>query len=104
MADEDVQRIEVRAQTVEELRAFLDGSNLDLGCRPAVRREAGELVVDVYATMTALNGLRAARSAAGVRLTVVENATEIGRARQAEVGRGNRFATRQAVRGLGIKE
>ncbi len=38
MSDEDVHRIELRAQTVQELRGFLDGAELDLGCRPAVRR------------------------------------------------------------------
>ena len=59
--DEDVHRIELRAQTVEELRSFLDGAaDLDLGCRPAVRRQpSGELVVEVYATMPQLDRLRA---------------------------------------------
>jgi len=39
-----------------------------------------------------------------VTMTVVENASEVGRARQSEVGSGNRFAARMAPRGLGIKE
>ena len=81
MSDEDVHRIELRAQTVEELRSFLDGTDLDLGCRPAVRRRSGELVVEVYATTPQVNGLRASRSASGVTLKVIENATEAGRAR-----------------------
>jgi hypothetical protein len=51
MADEDVYRIEIQAQTVEELRSFLDGMDVDFGCHPAVRRQSGELVVEVYATM-----------------------------------------------------
>jgi hypothetical protein len=104
MADEDVYRIELRAQTVEELRSFLDGSELDLGCRPAARRQSGELVVEAYATMPQLDGLRTSRSASGVVLNVVENATQTGRARQAEVGSRNRFSARQAPSGLGIKE
>src|SRR3954453_12225723 len=105
MADEDVHRIELRAQTVEELRSFLDGTDLDLGCRPAVRRQpSGELVVEVYATMPQLDRLRATRSASGVSVSVVENATQTGRARQAEVGPQNRFSGRQAPSGLGIKE
>jgi hypothetical protein len=104
MADEDVHRIEIRAQTVEELRAFLDGSDVDLGCRPAVRRQAGEFVVEVYATLPQVNRLQVARSAAGVTLHIVENATQTGRARQAEVSAGNRFSSRQVLRGLGIKE
>ena len=94
MSDEDVHRIELRAQTVEELRSFLDGADLDLGCRPAVRRQSGELVVEVYATMPQVDRLRASRSASGVTVSVVENATQTGRARQAEVGSGNRFSGR----------
>jgi hypothetical protein len=104
MADEDVHRIQVRAQTVEELRSFLDGADLDLGCRPVVRRESGALVAEVYATMPQIERLRAARSALRVTVSVVENATQTGRARQAEVSPGNRFSSRQALSGLGIKE
>jgi hypothetical protein len=104
MSDEDVHRIELRAQTVEELRSFLDGADLDLGCRPAVRRQSGGLVVDVYATMPQVGRLRATRSASGVTVSVVENATETGRARQAEVGSGNRLARGLVPRGLGVKE
>lgn len=102
--DEDVHRIEIRAQTVEALRSFLDGMDVDLGCRPAVRRQSGELVVEVYATMPQVNRLQVARSASGVTLNIVENATQTGRARQAEVSSGNRFSSRQALSGLGIKE
>jgi hypothetical protein len=104
MADEDLHRIEIRAQTVEELRSFLDGTDVDLGCRPAVRRQSGELVVEVYATMPQINKLRAARSASGITLNVIENATQTGRARQAEVSSRNRFSGRQVLSGLGIKE
>ena len=107
MADDDVHRIKLRAKTLEELRAFLDGSDFDLGCRPVVRREGDDFVAEVYAPLPALDRLRTARAARGVAavdVTVVENASEVGRARQAEVGSGNRFATRQVIRGLGVKE
>jgi hypothetical protein len=104
MADDDVHRIKLRAQSVEELRSFLDGTDLDLGCRPVVRREGSEYVVEVYAPIPQIERVRGARSASGVTMTVVENASEVGRARQAEVGSGNRFAARQAPSGLGIKE
>jgi hypothetical protein len=104
MADDDVHRIKLRAQTLEELRSFLDGSNLDLGCRPVVRREGNDFVVEVYGPLPDLDRLRSARSVSAVDVTVVENASEVGRSRQAEVGSGNRFAARQAPRGLGIKE
>jgi hypothetical protein len=104
MADEDLHRIELRAQTVEELRSFLDGADLDLGCRPAARKRGGELVVEAYATMPQISGLQASRNASGVTVRIVENATEVGRARQSEVGSGNRLSRQQPFRGLGIKE
>ena len=106
MADDDVHRIKVRAGTVEELRAFLDDSEMDFGCRPVARREGGGIVAEVYATLPQVERLRSARAAmGGVSISVVENASEVGRARQAEVGSGNRFAARSATpRGLGIKE
>jgi len=110
MPDQDIHRIELRAKSIDELRSFLHGTNLDLGCRPAVRHESGDFVMDVYGTMPQLDGARAARSVTGVSMRVVENATQTGRARQAEVGTGNRFANaaraagRQPPRGLGIKE
>ena len=106
MADDDVHRIKVRAGTVAELRAFLDDSNMDFGCRPVARREGDGIVAEVYATLPQVEQLRAARvAAAGVSVSVIENASEVGRARQAEVGTGNRFAARNAApRGLGIKE
>jgi hypothetical protein len=104
MADDDVHRVELRANSLDELRAFVEGSNFDLGCRPAVRREGGQYVMDVYAPMPQVDRIRSARSATGVTVRVVENASEVGRARQAEVGSGNRFAARIAPRGLGIKE
>jgi hypothetical protein len=90
MSEEDVYRVEIRAQTVEELRSFLDGADVDLGCRPEVRLQSDELVMEVYATMPQVNRLEVARSASGVALNIVENATQSGRARQTEVSSGNR--------------
>ena len=104
MPSEDLHRVEIKAQTVEQLRAFLDGSDLDLGCRPSVRRRADGLLVEAYGTLGQITGLRSARAAAGVSVEVRENASAVGRARQAEVGSVNRFAIRQPPRGLGIKE
>ena len=80
------------------------GTDLDLGCRPAVRRGDGELVVEAYATMPQIDGLRAARRA---RRRDGRCARERHRGRPLPAGRGrpwNRFAARQAPRGLGIKE
>jgi hypothetical protein len=102
MADDDVHRVAVRAQTLEELRSFLDGSDFDLGCRPVVRREGGEYVVEVYAPMRDVERVRSARAASGVRMEIIENASEVGRARQAEVSSTNRFAARGPLTGLGL--
>ena len=103
MAD-DVHRIELRAKSIEELRSFLDRSDVDLGCRPVVRKVGDEYLVEGYATLPSVDQLRSARGALAVNVTVVENASETGRARQQEVGTSNRFASRIAPSGLGIKE
>jgi hypothetical protein len=103
MAD-DVHRIELRAKSIEELRSFLDHTDVDLGCRPVVRKIGDDYVVEVYAPLPTAERLRSARSAAAVTMSIIENASEVGRARQADVGSGNRFAARIAPSGLGIKE
>jgi hypothetical protein len=60
--------------------------------------------VEIYATLPEVERLRRARRGTGVSLSIVENASEIGRARQAEVGSSNRFSGGAIPRGLGIKE
>ena len=104
MADDDMHRIELRAKSVEELRSFLEGVDVDLGCRPVVRKVGDDYVVEAYTPLPAVERLRSGRTASRVTISVVENASEIGRARQQEVGSGNRFAARIAPSGLGIKE
>jgi hypothetical protein len=102
---DDVHRVEFRAKSIEELRSFLKGTDVDLGCRPVVRKLKDEYVVEGYAPLAAIEQVRMARSGSPVSINIIENASEIGRARQAEVGSGNRFAGRTAPpRGLGIKE
>jgi hypothetical protein len=103
MAD-DVHRIELRAKSIKELRSFLDGVDVDLGCRPVVRKVGDDYVVEAYTPLPVVERLRSMRSASAVTMNVIENASEVGRARQAEVGSGNRFAARIAPSGLGIKE
>ena len=104
MADDDVYRFELRAKSVEELHSFLGGADWDFGCRPAVRREGSDYIVEVYAPVARLERVRSLRAAPAVNVRLIENASEVGRARQAEVGSGNRFAARQVPTGLGIKE
>lgn len=105
MSDDPVIRVRVTASTLAALRAFIDESQPDLGCRPVARATDSGFVADVYLPESQLAAARNARTAPGVNLTVVENATENGLARQAEVGQGDRFANRATVpRGLGRKE
>jgi hypothetical protein len=103
--NDPVLRVRVAAPTLAGLRAFIDETQPDLGCRPSAQRSAAGFVTDVYLPQSRLAAARALRTAAAVQLTLVENTTELGLARQADVGQGNRFAARGVVpRGLGIKK
>ncbi len=103
MNDEPVFHVRVRAPTVAELRAFADSVSADFGCRPVVRRSEGDFVLDVYLSEAGLREVQGRRM--NVSLEVLENMTEVGRQRQAEVSPGNRFESRADVpRGLGRKE
>lgn len=103
MAD-DVHRIELRAKSIEQLRLFLSGADADLGCRPVVRKVGEDYVVEAYMPLPAVERLRSASRTSAVTMNVIENASEIGRLRQTEVGTGNRFAARITPSGLGVKE
>lgn len=99
MPEEPVFRVRVEAATLDDLRSAVDELEPDLGCRGVARAEGDGFAIDVYLPESRLTTTRSAT------LTVVENQTETGVARQAEVGQGNRFAARGEVpRGLGIKE
>lgn len=99
MPDEAVFRVRVEAATLDDLRSVVEELEPDLGCRGVARAEGDGYAIDVYLPESRLP---ATRSAA---VTVLENQTEAGIARQAEVGQDNRFAARGEVpRGLGLKE
>lgn len=105
MADEPIIHIEIEASTLEQLKAFTDEIQPDLGCRPVPRQREGKFVINAYVPEAKLEAARSSRSASDVVLHVIENATEVGRERQQEVGSANRFAVRSEVpRGLGRKE
>ena len=105
MSPESVVRVEIEAPTIADLRAFIDEVQPDLGCRAVPRRRGDAFVIDVYLPEAQLPAARDARAAGRVSLRVVENATDVGRERQQDVGDGNRFAARGEVpRGLGRKE
>jgi hypothetical protein len=105
MNGESIIRVRIEAPTLTELRAFTDEIQPDLGCRAIPRQVEGRAVIDAYMPESELAAARGARSAERVTLRIVENATEVGRERQQEVGDGNRFAEREGIpRGLGRKE
>ncbi len=105
MADEPIIHIQIEAPTLEQLKAFTDEMQPDLGCRAVPRQMEGKFVLNAYVPEAQLEAARTSRSASGVVLHVIENATQVGRERQQEVGNANRFAVRSEVpRGLGRKE
>ena|SRR5215204_2301797 len=106
MNDESIIHIQIEALTLEDLRAFTDEIGpADLGCRAIPRQTEGRFVIDGCLPETQLQAARGSRAASRVSLIVIENASELGRERQREVGEGNRFASRGEIpRGLGRKE
>jgi hypothetical protein len=103
--DEAVYRVRIEAASLSDLRAFLDEIGPDLGCRAVARRSAAGFTIDSLLPESEIETARSSRSASQVTLTVLENLTEVGRERQAEVGDSNRFAARGEIpRGLGRKE
>jgi hypothetical protein len=85
----------------ETLVKLLQEFALDAGCRPHHEvNPDGSATLQVYATVERIGELRAA----GFKIEQGENVSAVGRARQAEVGRGDRFkGGRLAPRGLGGK-
>jgi hypothetical protein len=104
MTDEPVFRVRLTAPTVDDLRAFTDEVQPDLGCRAIARRAAGVMVLDVLLSDSQLQAARS-RAVGPVALEVLADETANGRLRQREVGSGDRYAARGEVpRGLGSKE
>lgn len=91
-------RVSVTRETFERLLKQFD---LDVGCRPHVHANAdGTGSLTAFATTERIRELEAA----GYKVEIGENASEIGRQRQAEVGKGDRFEGGRVVpRGLGHK-
>ena len=105
MNDESVLRIEIEGDSLDDIRAFTDEVQPDLGCRPVALKKDDGFVITAYLSEEKLEAARASRAAGQVRIHVVENATEIGLERMKDVGTGNRFDARGAVpQGLGRKE
>ncbi|MFD9795998.1 hypothetical protein ACFWXK_34165 [Streptomyces sp. NPDC059070] len=92
-------RVRVTAKDAETLRALLREAHPDVGGRPR-RGEDGAFSIEAYASPEEAEALERE----GVSITVIEDAAATGRARQAEVGEGDRFAAHDAVpHGLALK-
>ncbi|MFF4325171.1 hypothetical protein ACGFY6_10010 [Streptomyces sp. NPDC048387] len=97
--DHTILRVRVTATDADTLRALLREARPDVGGR--VRQaEDGSCTIDAYVTPDEAEALERE----GVTVTIVEDATAVGRARQAEVGEGDRFAPEDALpQGLALK-
>lgn len=85
--------------TRESFDSLLKKFDLDVGCRPHVHANPdGTGTLTAFATRERIRELEAA----GYVVEVGENASELGRRRQEEVGKGDRFEGGRIVpRGLG---
>ncbi|MEK6335436.1 MAG: hypothetical protein AABM67_10845 [Acidobacteriota bacterium] len=85
----------------ETLARVLQEPALDFGCRPHAKLNLdGSATLQIYATEARIAELQAA----GYQVERGENVSAIGRERQAEIGKGDRFeGGRIAPRGLGEK-
>ncbi|MCC3773836.1 hypothetical protein [Streptomyces sp. UNOB3_S3] len=98
-SDDRILRLRVTAKDADTLRALLRDERLDVGGRPQGHEDGG-VGIDAYVPA----GKAEALEREGVTVTVVDDATATGKARQAEVGEGDRFAAPDSVpRGLGEK-
>ena len=85
MAGDDVLRIAVRAQTLEELKYSSTAQILISAVVPSSAAKAASMWSKVFAPIHEVERVRSARAASGVRMDIIENASEVGRAEQAEV-------------------
>ncbi|MFG3228525.1 hypothetical protein ACGF07_27620 [Kitasatospora sp. NPDC048194] len=95
----DIIQLRVTADDADTLRALLRHTRPDTGGRPHVGAD-GRIGIDVYVPEDRVATLERE----GVTVTRIGNASEAGRAAQAEVGTGDRFAADDAVpHGLAAK-
>ncbi|MFE9636464.1 hypothetical protein [Streptomyces sp. NPDC006463] len=92
-------RVRVTAKDADTLRALLRETRPDVGGRIGQAGD-GSLSFDAYVSPEKAEALERD----GVTVTTLDDATATGRARQAEVGEGDRFAPEDAVpQGLALK-
>ena len=95
-------KVRVSAETLPELRDFLAGAQVDMGCRPVAVKRGDRFATTVISGDEELDRL-SARRAGSVRIEVLEEMRSPA-ARLRMMRAGNRFAGGQVPRGLGVKE
>ncbi|MER5756039.1 hypothetical protein [Streptomyces sp. NPDC002088] len=92
-------RVRVTAKDAETLRALLREAHPDVGGRPR-QGDDGSFSIEAYVSPEQAEALERE----GVTVRALEDVTATGRARQAEVGEGDRFAPEDAIpHGLALK-
>lgn len=106
MSNSELYKIELQATSLEQLREFVSANSLDLGCRPIARKASKGFLAIGFATKEQIEEVQKAkvRTESEISVKVLENVSKTGKARQAEVGKNNRFEKRAIPSGLGIKE
>ncbi|MBX9949406.1 MAG: hypothetical protein K2Y39_09585 [Candidatus Obscuribacterales bacterium] len=105
MSENELYKIEIQAASLEELREFVNSNSLDLGCRPTAQKEKDRFLAIGFATKEQIEKAQdAMRAESKVSVKFLENVSETGKTRQAEVNKNNRFEQRAVPSGLGIKE
>ena len=87
MEEEKFFRIRIFAPDLETLTSFLRKQELDLGERGPRRQEDGTIVVEAFVPERIISDLKKTR----LEIEVLEDLTEVGKKRQAQVGKGDRF-------------
>ena len=100
--EQKIMRIALKASKPEALAKLVREFRLDIGGAGGLRRLPDDTVrMEAYAPEQVLDKLK---EAGGV-FEIIEDATKVGKERQKEVGRGDRFeGGKKAPRGLGRKE
>ena len=92
----------VSAESLSELRDFLAGADVDMGCRPVAVKRGERFATTVISSDDELDRLSTRRSSS-VRIELLEEIAP-PETRLRMVRSGNRFAGGQVPRGLGVKE
>jgi len=95
-------KVRVSAERLPELRDFLSGADVDMGCRPVAVKRGDRFATTVISGDEELARLSARRSSS-VRIEVLGEIPP-PETRMRMVRAGNRFAGGQIPRGLGVKE